>query len=66
MESAKTCMHAMMFTHISYSYTTWSRTSESTLKPIKSLFKRTLKGLDKKNIYYHYYKLLISTKSWTQ
>lgn len=52
MESAKTYMHAMIFTHIFYSYTTWSRTSESTLKPIKSLFKRTLKSLDKKkNIY---------------
>ena len=51
METAKTYMHAMIFTHISYCYTTWSHTSESTLKPIKSLFKRTLKTLDKKPVY---------------
>ena len=57
METAKTYMHAMIFTHISYCYTTWSHTSESTLKPIKSLFKRTLKTLDKKPIYYHYCKI---------
>ena len=54
METAKTYMHAMIFTHISYCYTTWSHTSESTLKPIKSLFKRTIKILDKKPIHYHY------------
>ena len=56
METAKTYMHAMIFTHISYCYTTWSHTSEST-KPIKSLFKRTLKTLDKKPLYYHYCKI---------
>ena len=56
-ERAKTYLRAMIFTHISYCYTTWSNTSESTLKPIKSLFKRTLKTLHKKPIYYHYCKI---------
>lgn len=36
---------------------TWSHTSKSCLKPIKSLIKRTLKTLDKKTIYYHYCKM---------
>ncbi|OON91327.1 MAG: hypothetical protein ATN33_01430 [Epulopiscium sp. Nele67-Bin001] len=57
MEAAKTYMHAMIFSHISYCYTTWSHTSESTLKPIKSLFKRTIKTLDKKPVHYHYCKM---------
>ena len=54
MEAAKIYMHAMIFSHISYCYTTWSHTSENILKPIKSLFKRTLKVFDKKPICHHY------------
>ena len=48
MQSAKTYMHAMISTHIFYCYTTLSHTSESTLKPIKSFFKGTIKTLAKK------------------
>ena len=58
MESVKTYMHAVILTHISYCYTTWSHTSESTLKLIKSLFKRTLKTLEKKPIHYHYCEII--------
>ena len=47
-----------IFTHISYCYTTWSHTSENNLKPIKSLFKRTLKTPDKKPTHYHYCKII--------
>ena len=65
MKTAKTYMHAMIFTHISYCYTTWSHTSESTLKPIKTLFKRTLKTLDKNLYTTIIVKLQINTKSWT-
>ena len=49
MQSAKTYMHAMTFTHISYCYTTWSHTSESTLKP--SLSSREHLKLLTKNLY---------------
>ena len=57
-ESAKAYMHTMIFSHITYCYTTWSHTSETILKPLKSLFKRTLKTMDKKPQHYHYCNIL--------
>lgn len=57
-ESAKAYMHAMIFTHITYCYTTWSHTTESILKPLKSLFKKTLKILDRKPIHFHHCNIL--------
>lgn len=58
-ESAKAYMHAMIFTHITYCYTTWSHTTESILKPLKSLFKKTLKKiLDRKPIHFHHCNIL--------
>uniref|UniRef100_A0A3P9IXE9 Reverse transcriptase domain-containing protein n=1 Tax=Oryzias latipes TaxID=8090 RepID=A0A3P9IXE9_ORYLA len=57
-EAAKVYMHSLIFSHITYRLTTWSQTNESTLKPLKSLFKRTLKVLDKKPLRYHYCDIL--------
>lgn len=44
----------MIFSYITYCYTTWSHTSE----PLKSLFKRTLKIMDKKPQHDHYCNIL--------
>lgn len=51
-------MHSMVFSHITYCLITWSQASESPLKPLKSLFKKTLKTLDKKPLHYHYRNIL--------
>ena len=47
-------MHAMIFSHITYCFTTWSQTNQTTLKPIESLYKQTLKTLDQKPNRYHH------------
>ena len=47
-------MHAMIFSHITYCFTTWSQTNLTTLKPIESLYKQTLKTLDQKPNRYHH------------
>ena len=47
-------MHAMIFSHITYCFTTWSHTNLTTLKPIESLYKQTLKTLDQKPNRYHH------------
>ncbi len=44
----------MIFSHITYCLTTWSQASNTSLKPILSLYKQTLKVLDKKTIHYHH------------
>src|SRR4029434_3157980 len=46
--------HAMIFSHISYCYTSWSQASTTTLKSIETLYKQTLKTLDQKPISYHH------------
>ena len=53
-EAAKLFMHAMIFSHISYCYTSWSQASTTTLKSIETLYKQTLKTLDQKPISYHH------------
>lgn len=53
-EAAILFMHAMIFSHITYCFTTWSQTSLTTLKPIASLYKQTLKTLDRKPNSYHH------------
>ncbi|KAK0142318.1 putative RNA-directed DNA polymerase from transposon X-element [Merluccius polli] len=53
-DAAKLFMHAMIFSHITYCFTTWSQTNLTTLKPIESLYKQTLKTLDQKPNRYHH------------
>lgn len=53
-EAANLFMHAMIFSHISYCFTSWSQASKTALKPIEVLYKQTLKALDKKPISYHH------------
>jgi hypothetical protein len=53
-EAAKLYMHAMIFSHISYCFTSWSQANMTTLKPIEILYKQTLKILDQKPITYHH------------
>ncbi len=51
-KAAKMFMHSMIFSHITYCLTTWSQASNTSLKPILSLYKQTLKVLDKKTIHH--------------
>ena len=53
-DAAKLFMHAMIFSHISYCFTTWSLANITTMKPIESLYKQTLKTLDQKPNRYHH------------
>ena len=53
-DAAKLFMHAMIFSHITYCFTTWSQTNTTNLKPIESLYKQTLKTLDQKPNRYHH------------
>ena len=39
--------HSMVLSHITYCLSTWSHGSTTTLKPLESLYKQTLKILDK-------------------
>lgn len=48
----------MIFSHIEYCLTSWSLTCASTLKPLESLYKRSLKVFAKKPQSYHYCKIL--------
>ncbi len=59
-ETAKVYMHAMIFSHINCCCTTWTHTPESILKPIKSLFKKAVKVLDRKPLHFHYCNVLKS------
>lgn len=49
MDVAKIFMHGLIFSHISYCITCWGQASETTIKPLKSLYKQAIKILDKKN-----------------
>ncbi len=53
-KAAKMFMHSMIFSHITYYLTLWSQASNTSLKPILSIYKQTLKVLDKKTIHYHH------------
>ena len=56
--AAQLFMHAMIFSHISYCVTVWSQASQSTIKPITSLYKQALKIMDKKRMKWHHYIIL--------
>ena len=55
-------MHSMIFSHITYCLTTWSQVSNTALKPLHSLFKKTLKVLDRKSDNYHHCHILLKYK----
>ena len=57
-EAAKLFMHAMIFSHISYCFTSWSQANATTLRPLESLYKNTLKTLDRKANSYHHCHIL--------
>ena len=56
LEAAKLYMHSMIFSHICI--TSWSQTGKTTLAPLQTLYKQTLKALDKKPLRYHHCKII--------
>ena len=46
--------HAMILSHLSYCITVWSQASQTSIKPILSLYKQALKILDQKPIRWHH------------
>uniref|UniRef100_A0A8C8E3R6 Reverse transcriptase domain-containing protein n=1 Tax=Oryzias sinensis TaxID=183150 RepID=A0A8C8E3R6_9TELE len=53
-QSAKMYMHSMIFSHITYCLSVWSQACNTSLKPVQTLYKQTVKTLDKKpNIFHH-------------
>ncbi len=58
LESAKMYMFSMVISHMTFCLTTWSQASSVTLKPLESLYKRTLKVFDKKSVHYHHCPIL--------
>lgn len=52
--TAKLYMHAMIFSHLSYCITSWSQASPSKLKPIFSIYKQTIKIMDRKPMKWHH------------
>ncbi len=46
------------FSHLSYCLTCWGQAGETVIKPLKSLYKQTLKTLDKKSHQYHHCRVL--------
>ncbi len=51
-------MNSMIISHITYCLTTWSQASITTLKPLESLYKQSLKTLDKKSVQFHHCSIL--------
>ncbi len=58
LEAAKMYMYSMVISHMTFCLTTWSQASSVTLKPLESLYKRTLKVFDKKPVHYHHCPIL--------
>ena len=50
--AAKMFMHAMILSHMSYCVTCWGQAGETAIKLLESLYKQTLKTLDKKHFHY--------------
>ncbi len=57
-DAALIYMHSMIISHITYCLTTWSHASITTLKPLESLYKQSLKTLDKKSVQFHHCSIL--------
>ncbi len=56
--TAKMFMNTMILLHITYCLTSWGHINKTTLKPIESLYKQTIKTLDKKPQGHHHCKIL--------
>ena len=57
-KAARSYLHSMLFSRIEYCLSTWSYTSGTALKPIESLYNRSLKVFDKKKRSYHHCNIL--------
>lgn len=57
-EAAKIFLHALIFSHISYCITCWGQASQTTIRPLESLYKQALKIFDKKPLRYHHCDIL--------
>ncbi len=52
-EVALMYVHSTIISYITYCLTTWLQASITTLKPLESLYKQSLKTLDKKSVQFH-------------
>lgn len=57
-QAATMYMHSMILSHMTYCLTSWSQANHTTLKPLQSLYKQTLKVLDKKPRQFHHCAIL--------
>ena len=64
--AAKLYMDAMIVSHLTYCLTTWGHTNSSSLKPLATLYNRTVKVLDRKPNSTHHCTILNNRKllSW--
>lgn len=58
LKAAQQFMHAMIFSHLSYCITVWGQASQTTMTPIKSLYKQGLKIMDQKPARWHHCQIL--------
>lgn len=66
LQAAKMFMYSVVLSHITYCLTTWSQANKITLEPLESLYKQTIKILDRKPSRYHQCAILQKHKllSW--
>ncbi len=57
-QAAKMYTHSMLFSHITYCLPIWSHTIVTSLKHLQSLYKRTVKIMDKKPSISHHCPIL--------
>lgn len=57
-QAARMYMFSMIFSHLTYCLTVWSHAKVTALKPIHTLYKRTVKTLDRKPNSYHHCSIL--------
>ena len=65
LDAAKLYMHSMIFSHIAYYVTSWSQTGKTTLAPLQTLYKQTLKVLDKRPSSHHHCNIIQKHKLLT-
>ncbi len=58
LKAAQQYMHAMIFSHLSYCITVWGQANQTTLVPIRSLYKQALKIMDQKPIRWHHCRII--------
>lgn len=58
LNAANICMRAMILSHMSYCIACWVQAGETTIRPLESLYKQTIKMLDKKPLDFHHCRLL--------